>query len=103
MRSKTELPVWTGTTMSGVVSTDGWSGSQLPFNGESERTSSSWVNDLATTFAADDELNMYGISQVLTVVPEPSTLLMAGTGIAQASATDGSADAGINGGRGLWG
>ncbi len=80
-RSTTEVSVWTGTTASGVVSTDGWLGSDLPLLGQSERTSSKWVDDQDLTEADDEKLNMYGISQVLTVVPEPSTLLMAGTGI----------------------
>jgi len=75
--------VWTGTTSTGQADTVNPLGTTHPLAGLSSSTSS-WLED--TPVANTQLFPLYGISQVLTVtagvaVPEPSSLVMAGTGI----------------------
>ncbi len=73
--------VWTGTLFDGTTTGGVALGNSSGFAGfgSDSTASSSWVfEDLVET---PTSLDLYGISQVLTVasVPEPSTLFMAGT------------------------
>jgi hypothetical protein len=77
--------VWTGTDTNGSGGGDGSPlGGNSPTDAASAQSNAFWVNAgfLATGTALE---NMYGISDVLVVpqaVPEPSTMLLLGTGVA---------------------
>jgi len=73
------LAVLTGTTTSGVASRDPLGNFSSITDGDSGNTNGRWVQALAIPSFLSER--MYGISQVLTVVPEPSSLVMAGTAI----------------------
>ncbi len=71
--------VFTGTKSSGVASADPLGNFSNITIGNSSSTNAVWVQGVAAPNFLSER--MYGISEVLTVVPEPSTLLMAGTAI----------------------
>ncbi len=71
--------VFTGTRTSGVASADPLGNFSNITIGNSSSTNAVWVQGVAAPNFLSER--MYGISEVLTVVPEPSTLLMAGTAI----------------------
>jgi hypothetical protein len=73
------LAVLTGTTTSGVASRDPLGNFSSITIGDSGETNARWVQGMAIPSFLSER--MYGISQVLTVVPEPSGLVMAGTAI----------------------
>ena len=81
--STTSGDVWTGTLASGISSTSPLgAASGFTTAGATSSAGSNWVSGPGFNYTGG--LPMYGISQVLTVassVPEPSTLLMAGTAI----------------------
>jgi hypothetical protein len=76
--------VWTGTNPVGLgVSSLGVLGAAEPYYGALGALNGGWVSDYFSTFGAVG-YQMYGISQVLVAsgsVPEPSTLILAGTAI----------------------
>lgn len=75
--------VWTGTLPNGSAAGSFTLGSNSGFGstpGMSSKTNSEWVETGATPSGFTN--NMYGISQVLTAVPEPSTYAMALAGLA---------------------
>lgn len=75
--------VWTGTLQNGTAAGSFTLGSDSQFGsipGLSNKTDAEWVETGATPSSFTN--NMYGISQVLTAVPEPSTYAMAVAGIA---------------------
>jgi hypothetical protein len=78
--------LWTGTTSAGVAAAVGANSSgplgdiHHPTQGITNVTSSLWVDDQVGNAPPDGPFQMYAISDVLvvpSVVPEPSTLLMA--------------------------
>jgi hypothetical protein len=72
------LAVYTGTTATGQHSSNPLDSFSITI-GNSGKTNSTWVQGVA--FPDLIPLRMYGISQVLTAVPEPSSLLLLGTAI----------------------
>jgi hypothetical protein len=79
-------PVWTGTKPDGT--SDGPLGDVVATLGNTSSTDGTWVQ-AGFQFTDDFFVPLYGISQVLTVsasVPEPSTLLIAGTAISVVAA-----------------
>ena len=72
------LAVFTGTTKSGVASIDPLGNFTNVMIGDTGLTTSRWVQSFAVPNYLSER--MYGISQVLTVVPEPSSLWLAGAG-----------------------
>ena len=75
--------VWTGTLDDGTAAGSFTLGSDSEFGsipGFSNKTNAEWVSTGAVPSSFTN--NMYGISQVLTAVPEPSTYCMALVGIA---------------------
>jgi len=75
--------VWTGTLQNGTAAGSFTLGSGSGFGsipGLSNKTNAEWVETGATPSSFTN--NMYGISQVLTAVPEPSTYAMALAGVA---------------------
>jgi hypothetical protein len=71
--------VWTGTQPDGVVGTFGTGlGGAVILVGLSIQTGPGWVT--LGEINTPETFPMYGISGVLTVVPEPSSLLLLGTG-----------------------
>jgi hypothetical protein len=78
-----DTAVWTGTLPNGLAAGSFTLGSGSEFGstpGLSNKTTSEWVETGATPSNLNN--NMYGISQVLTAVPEPSTYAMALAGLA---------------------
>lgn len=75
--------VWTGTTTSGGIYAGFSLGDAEVEGGNSTHSNFNWVSAGAENTTITPNGYMYGISQVLIAasVPEPSTLLMAGTGI----------------------
>jgi len=73
------LAVLTGTTTSGVASSDPLGNFSSITIGDSGETNKDWVQGVAIPSFLSER--MYGISQVLTVVPEPSSFVLAGTAI----------------------
>jgi hypothetical protein len=83
--------VWTGTAGNGTATPTNplGSGNDSSFfstTGAAASTTSAWTD--FSTAAVPQELPMYGISQVLTVVPEPSGLIMLGTALGAVLAVD---------------
>ena len=75
--------VWTGTLQNGSAAGSFTLGSGSGFGsipGFSNKTDAEWVETGATPSSFTN--NMYGISQVLTAVPEPSTCIMGLAGLA---------------------
>lgn len=75
--------VWTGTLQNGTAAGSFTLGSGSGFGsipGFSNKTNAEWVETGATPSGFTN--NMYGISQVLTAVPEPSACIMALVGTA---------------------
>jgi hypothetical protein len=75
--------VWTGTLPNGTGAGSFTLGSGSEFGstpGLSNKSNSEWVETGATP--SNFSSNMYGISQVLTAVPEPSTCIMVVAGLA---------------------
>jgi len=81
---KAFLAVFTGTTRSGVSSNDPLGNFSSITDGDTGDVNARWVQSVAIPSFLSER--MYGISQVLTVVPEPSSLWLAGTGIIGVSA-----------------
>jgi hypothetical protein len=74
--------VWTGTTTNGSSSGDHLGNFFGVTIGNSVSTNGTWVNNGVWPFAsASGVFHMYGISQVLTAVPEPSSFVLAGTAV----------------------
>lgn len=78
-----DIAVWTGTLPNGSAAGSFTLGSGSEFGstpGLSNKTNNEWVETGATP--SNFANNVYGISQLLTAVPEPSTYAMALAGIA---------------------
>jgi len=78
--------VWTGTLQSGTAAGSFTLGSGSGFGsipGFSNKTNAEWVETGATPSGFTN--NMYGISQVLTAVPEPATLVTVLAGVVSGS------------------
>jgi hypothetical protein len=74
------LKVWTGTNVSGDLTSKPLGTGSVSF-GDATASTSSWVDNGFTT--PSQEYSLYAMSGVLTVpsVPEPSSLVLAGTGL----------------------
>lgn len=70
--------VWTGTEPSGIA--DEPVGTNFPSWGQGDLTGRDWVFSSYGTYGAEREFLLYGMSGVLTVVPEPSTVALAALG-----------------------
>ncbi len=82
------VDAWTGTLTSGTGDPGHQLGTSSVELGSAGSTNSNWVSAFPFPTGLED-LSLYGISQVLTVssaVPEPSTLVMAGTAISASCA-----------------
>lgn len=78
-----DTSVWTGTLPNGTAAGSFTLGSDSGFGsipGLPNKTNAEWVETGATPSSFAN--NMYGISQVLTAVPEPSTCVVALAGVA---------------------
>ncbi len=72
--------VWTGTNTNGSASANHLGDFFGVITGASTVTNGNWVNDVVWPIdSSSGVFHMYGISQVLTAVPEPSSLALAGT------------------------
>jgi hypothetical protein len=73
--------VWTGTNTNGSKSANPLGNFFGVETGNTLSTNGTWVNNGAFSSTTSGVFHMYGISQVLTAVPEPSSFVMAGTAI----------------------
>ncbi len=74
--------VWTGTNTNGSASANHLGDFFGVVTGNSGSTDGTWVNNgVWPSDSTSGVFHVYGISQVLTAVPEPSTLWMAGPAI----------------------
>ncbi len=79
--------VWTGTNTNGSASSNHLGDFFGVIIGASTVTNGAWVNDgVWPSDTNSGVFHMYGISQVLTAVPEPSSLALAGTAVIGVSA-----------------
>jgi hypothetical protein len=78
----TDVGVWTGSSPDGTADPVDPLGDPVAIFGFSSRLDAQWIS--ADSFDPTFESHLYGVSQLLTdssAVPEPSTLLLAGTAI----------------------
>jgi hypothetical protein len=83
-KSEAFFAVLTGTTTTGVASADPLGNFLGITIGDSGKTNALWVQQVAIPSFLSER--MYGISQVLTAVPEPPTVWMAGPAIVAVAA-----------------
>jgi hypothetical protein len=76
--------VWTGTQPAGIAENP--LGMAFPAWGEGDYADNEWVFASYGTYGSEREFLFYGLSGVLTVVPEPSTIVPAALGAAAALA-----------------
>lgn len=74
--------IWTGTLPTGIRSAEPLGSPDLAQRGVSDATDSRWVDDGAAGPTGGLASWLYGISNPLTAVPEPSSLVLFGTGVA---------------------
>ena len=70
--------VWTGSTEVGILSKFGTLGTSHPVFGVSFESDSRWIAFASSIGFPMTMLQLYGVSSVLTVVPEPSSFLLLG-------------------------
>jgi hypothetical protein len=78
------LAVWTGTQPAGIA--DEPLGIDFPSWGQGNFTTRDWIFSSYGTYGAEREFLLYGMSGVLTVVPEPGTITLFALGAVAALA-----------------
>jgi len=76
--------VWTGTRTTGIA--DHPMGTEFPSWGEGDYSDNEWVFASYGSYGSEREFLLYGMSGVLTVVPEPATIVPAALAAAAALA-----------------
>ena len=71
-----ETRVWTGMLASGTAPFQAGLGAGRPRYGNRTSTSATWAADSGTVWADSTLMRVYGISEALTFVPEPGSLVL---------------------------